>query len=75
METALITSLPCSAFSDTTVQVVINGVRGELYSARVVQRGKNKGLLEVILYGQHLGNARTRSQTFFLATDATCEVI
>lgn len=56
-------------------QVQIQGVTGELHGARIIDRGKNKGRLEVILWGMHLGTPRTRSQTFFLDPDATCTIV
>jgi hypothetical protein len=68
MPAAQIASLP----RDTKVQV--HGVTGTLVGSRIIERGKNKGLLEVIVYGLHLGNRRDHSKTFFLAPDAACDV-
>lgn len=58
---------------DTKVQ--IQGVTGSLVGSRIIERGKHKGLMEVIIYGLHLGNRRDHSKVFYLSPDATCDVI
>lgn len=54
--------------ADNNAQIEVAGLRGALYLAGTVRRGKNKDKLEIVVLGRHIGR-KGMKQVYLAPTD------